>query len=80
LLKYYTHRFGSDALHLETDDAADEPFNKSRAINLAVSRFPGHVSVITDADVYICDWTLVNRSGWLRSESCSTCLTTAFAG
>jgi len=57
LLRYYTHRFGNDAVHVETDDS-EEPFNKSRTINLAVSKFPGHVCVITDADVFICDWTL----------------------
>jgi len=57
LLRYYTHRFGADAVHVETDDS-DKPFNKSRTINTAVSRFPGHVCVITDADVFICDWTL----------------------
>jgi len=57
LLRYYSHRFGSGAVHVETDDS-EEPFNKSRTINLAVSKSPGHVCVITDADVFICDWTL----------------------
>lgn len=57
LLRYYAHRFGNDAVHVETD-GSEEPFNKSRTINLAVSRFLGYVCVITDADVFICDWTL----------------------
>jgi len=78
LLRYYAHRFGSDAVHIETDDS-EEPFNKSRTINLAVSRFPGHVCVITDADVFICDWTLresirlANRRDFLFLPHNSTC-------
>ena len=57
LLRYYTHRFGADAVHVEIDDS-DGPFNKSRLINHAVPQHAGHFCVITDADAFICDWTL----------------------
>lgn len=57
LVRYYSHRFGADAVHVEADDT-DGPFNKSRLINRAVSQYAGHVCVITDADAFICDWTL----------------------
>jgi|GEM_PF-1959482 len=57
LVRYYSHRFGTDAVHIETDDT-DGPFNKSRLINRAMALHAGHVCVITDADAFICDWTL----------------------
>jgi len=56
-VRYYSHRFGIDAVHIETDDT-DCPFNKSRLINRAMAQYAGHVCVITDADAFICDWTL----------------------
>jgi hypothetical protein len=57
LLRYYLHRFGDGSVHVQMDDGRG-PFNKSRLINDAVGLFPGHVCVISDADAFICDWTL----------------------
>ena len=37
LVRYYSHRFGADSVHVETDDT-DGPLNKSRLINRAVSQ------------------------------------------
>jgi hypothetical protein len=57
LVQYSSHRFGAEAVHVETEDT-DGPFNKSLLINRAVSQYAGHVCVITDADAFICNWTL----------------------
>ena len=54
LVRYYSQRFGTDTVHLETD-GTDGPFTKSRLINRAVSQCADHVCVITDADAFICD-------------------------
>ncbi len=56
-VRYYSHRFGIDAVHIETDDT-DCPFNKSRLINRAMAGHAGHVRVITDGDAFIGDGTL----------------------
>ena len=56
MVRYYSHRFGAGAVHVETDDP-DGPFNKSRLITRAVSQYAGLVCVITDADAFICDGT-----------------------
>jgi len=57
LVKYYTHRFGAEAVHIETDKTIG-PFNKSKILNTAIEQFPNHICVIADADVFICDWSL----------------------
>lgn len=71
LVRYYSRRFGTDAVHIETDDT-EGPFNKSRLINRTVSQHAGHVCVITDADAFICDWTLREASrlaGWYGGQN-----------
>ena len=50
---YYRHRLGKDSVHVEI--ANTSPFNRSQVINAAVSKFPGHKIVISDADCFICD-------------------------
>lgn len=56
LVKYWSHRFGAEAVVLAGDGGkADEPFNKSRAVNAAVEQWPDHVCLIADADVLLCD-------------------------
>jgi len=57
LVLYYSHRFGAEAVRVETDET-DGPFNKSRLINRAVARCSGDACVIADADAFVCDWTL----------------------
>jgi hypothetical protein len=57
LVRYYLHRFGDGGVHIQVDDGRGA-FNKSRLINDAVRLFPGHVCVISDADAFVCDWTL----------------------
>ncbi|EAQ77166.1 galactosyltransferase-related protein [Blastopirellula marina] len=57
VVKYYEHRLGEGCIHLAVDDSK-EPFNKSKLLNLAIAKYPGHVIVIADADCIICDHSL----------------------
>lgn len=57
LIRYYQHRLGPNCVHLETDNT-DAPFNRAQLINRAASRFPNHTLVISDADCFICDFSL----------------------
>lgn len=54
---YYRHRLGNESVHVELQ-SSKKPFNRSRVINRAISRFPNHKIVISDADCFICDHAL----------------------
>ena len=57
VVKYYEARFGEGSVHVERDDSA-EPFNRSKLLNRGAANYPGHVLVLADGDVFICDFTL----------------------